>query len=72
MLAANDVVSFDDRGDPDVRSIFILSLVDADDASMSANEDLGAAGDFGRQCERKVELGTRRQVSLHSKIHAAC
>ena len=71
VLASNDVVPFDDCGDSDVRPIFVVSLVDANNASMGANEYFRSAGNFGGQRKRKVEFRARREVSLHSKIHAA-
>jgi hypothetical protein len=70
-FAANDIVSLDDCGDPNVRSVFVFSLIDANHAPVGANEDFCTACDFGGQCERKIQLRAWREVSLHPEIYAA-
>lgn len=72
IFAPDDVVPLDYSGDSDGFLICGRAFVDANNASVSADEDFGAARDLSGQRERKIDLGARCEIFFYDKVNAAC
>jgi hypothetical protein len=70
-LAANDVVSLDYGSDANVGSVVVISLVDANNPAVGANEDFCSSGNLGRERERKIEFRPWSKIPLHGEVNAS-
>ena len=71
-FAADDVVAFDYGSYAHSILIFFRALIDTNHAAVRANEDFRASGDFGRQCESEIDLGSGREVVGEHEVNTAC